>query len=170
MWSTQKLGSFSSQFSKYVKVWFGLERGRYFHFSGGSSTTYLEEMRIRLSQASFAELGLGLSLAIIFYLTQGFARTYFVPKYVKVWFGLERGRYFHGSLLKNILFRVGDLLPHIWVIFCHISGRSSATYLGDLLPHIWWIFCHISGGNENKAKPGQLCWAWAGPELGNIAN
>ena len=65
-------------------------------------------MRIRLSQASFAELGLGLSLAIIFYLTQGFARTYFVPKYVKVWFGLERGRYFH------------------------FSGGSSTTYLEEM--------------------------------------
>ena len=78
------------------------------HISGGSSVTYLEEMRIRLSQASFAELGLGLSLAIIFYLTQGFARTYFVPKYVKVWFGLERGRYFH------------------------FSGGSSTTYLEEM--------------------------------------
>ena len=64
---------------------------------------------------------------------------------------------FLARLLRNILFR----------IFCHISGWSSATYLGDLLPHIWWIFCHISGGNENNAKPGQLCWAGAGPELGN---
>ena len=106
-----------------------------------------------LSQASFAELGLScaklrtsfaeLCLAeaklmgpeeIHIYFWKFFSQ---FSKYVKVQFGLERGRYFHGSLLKNILFQVGDLLPHIWVIFCHISRRSSATYLVDLLPHIW---------------------------------
>ena len=66
-------------------------------------------------------------------------------------FGLERGRYFHGSLLKNILFRVGDLLPYIciWVIFCHISGRSSATYLEEMRIRL------------SQASIAELCWTWA---------
>ena len=71
----------------------------------------------------------------------------FLVNFQNMWrFRLERGINFHGSLLKYILFQVDDLMPHIK-----------------------WIFCHISGGNENKAKQGQLCWAWAGPELGNKA-